>query len=1084
MGRNLTRPDGTIVNVDTDEAADSLKKLGYKDTSTQELADIEAAKIDKEYYTSLGQKVLTGIEGFSSGLSLGAFDLLAGDDEETRARAQFNPGVRIGTELVGAIVPAFVTGGASAEVSAAEIGGKLALREAAGVGKAALSATPAGLVARGGRAIEGAIGGTKGAIAAGAFEGTVGGMGAAITQAKLNDDPLTIESVFSSGGIGGLIGGGVGGVASRLGKVKPAVERLEGTADNITTVASREADTLDEFYKSLPKDKVDNAPMWKDVPQDKPYAIERITDNVEEAVFQPVESFGSVRKSLDTPIKNINDAVVDLDKQLADANTAFSSIQEEIPNIQDSLSAGGRLPEFKTNAKSLASSFDSGDPDKIESSIADYFSNIEKHVGAPVDRTKITNDLAEHRKLLKKADKISAKMDESLKDLVERGTLFVDKSSTVKSLKSVELKFYGKQVKQALARGDVAAFEEAFAKYTGKLESTLGQKLPTEMTSDIATSLKKYNKHLGDSEALTSETEKLLKKVRKNTENTINKYTTAGNIAQENIDKLQYPYQKLQKAIKAKNIDEIDAIFKEYSTTAKAVGTFDESVVTENIKKYKVASDRAKELVRLKEAASILKDFPDKVDDFRKLKAAKAEKLFAALDVVGENPEYAAITRDLDTTLEHMGLSADGSAGNKARTIWESSKSPGFFKNENRAVQRARLNLEPNVDESVLKTELGGSAGPVKGAPVSTSVSPEDALIAKQNPVKAFYEPKLDLTPGNLDINLTDINTGDVMASDMVRAGMPKKRVHGFWKRAAESAGRRVSSSMARKIGLGALGSAVAFEAGGSATDMLIGGMFGSTVAGSRTSTVGRISAAARKAAPAIGKGLGKTYGAFGRLTTRLDGTEDSKPDAKARIEEVNNFVPTARDKAFSAVEDLAMDHPEFTKAFIDTVDNFAKTLQSLLPKDPGLAFNSGKSLWDLDPVQKIQTSKVFAVAHDPVSTAEYIASGNADMFTIKAYKALWPAQQQEFVVGVLDSLTSSGKINDMSYEEQNYYSTVTGVPFHSSMSPRSMAQTQAVYAAAGERERAKRQEMGGQTQKGGRPAKTEPPTTGQSLLA
>lgn len=1078
MGRKIVvkRPDGSSLVVDENDAK-SLSKLGYTPESTEEAAGRITQAANEEYFSGIGQKALTAVEGFGAGATLGLTDF--GATDESRASAQYNPGVRVVSELVGAIAPAIATGGASTEASA----GRLAAREA-------LSLTPAGIVARGGRAIEGAIGGTKGAIAAGAFEGTVGGMGAAITQAKLNDDPLTIESVFSSGGIGGLIGGGVGGVASRLGKVKPAVERLEDAADNVVSVASREADTLDEFYKSLPKDKVDNAPMWKDVPQDKPYAVERVTDNVEEAVFQPVESFGSVRKSLDTPIKNINDAVVDLDKQLADANTAFSSIREEIPNIQDSLSAGGRLPEFKTNAKSLASSFDSGDPDKIESSIADYFSNIEKHVGGPVDRTKITNDLAEHRKLLKKADKISAKMDDSLKDLVEKGTLFVDKSSTVKGLKSVELKFYGKQVKQALARGDVAAFEEAFAKYTGKLESTLGQKLPVEMTSDIATSLKKYNKHLGDSEALTTETEKLLKKVRKNTENTINKYTTAGNAAQENIDKLQYPYQKLQKAIKAKNIDEIDAIFKEYSATAKAVGAFDESVVTENIKKYKVASDRAKELVRLKEAASILKDFPDKVDDFRKLKAAKAEKLFAALDVVGENPEYAAITRDLDTTLEHMGISADGSAGNKARTIWESSKSPGFFKNENRAVQRARLNMEPSVDENVLKSELGGMSGPTSGKNPTEyrdliSNDPAEKLVAKQNPTNMLGEPTLDLSNISLeDINLKDINTGDVMASDMVRTGVPKKKVHGFWKRAAESAGRRVSSSMARKIGLGALGSAVAFEAGGSATDMLIGGMFGSTVAGSRTSTVGRISAAARKAAPAIGKGLGKTYGAFGRLTTRLDGTEDSKSDAKARIEEVNNFVPTARDKAFSAVEDLAMDHPEFTKAFIDTVDNFAKTLQSLLPKDPGLAFSSGKSLWDLDPVQKIQTGKVFAVAHDPVSTAEYIASGNADMFTIKAYKALWPAQQQEFVVGVLDALTSSGKINDMSYEEQNYYSTVTGVPFHSSMSPRSMAQTQAVYAAAGERERSKKGEMGGQTQKGGRPAKTEPPTTGQSLLA
>jgi len=898
MGRKivLKRPDGSSIVADETDAK-SLSKLGYTPESTEETAAKITENLNKEQFSGLGSKILTATEGLASGLSFGLSDLRA--DEESQLRAKYNPGTRIGTEILGAIIPTIATGGASAEVSAAEIGGKLALREAAGVGKAALSVTPAGLVARGGRAIESAIGGTRGAVAAGAFEGTVGGMGAAITQAKLNDDPLTIESVLSSGGIGGLIGGGVGGVASRLGKVKPAVERLDDAADNITTAASREADTLDEFYKSLPKDKVEDVPMWKAVPQDKPYAVERVTDSVEEAVFQPIESFGNVRKSLDTPIKNIDEASKLVDKHLQEASSTFSQLEGDISTFTSKVEGikGINKAEFKNPVAKLKRAIKTRNPDGIDEALTDYISTLENQLGKPLD--------------------------------------------------------------PARKQGFISQIEG-----------------------------------------------------------------------------------------------------------------------------FKKAGNSAKELIKLKEAASILKDFPDKVEDFRKLRAAKAEKLFAALDVIGENTEFSAITRDLDTTLEHMGLSADGSAGNKARTIWESSKSPGFFKNENRAVERVRLNLEPSVDESVLKTELGGSAGPVKGAPISAAVSPEDALIAKQNPVKAFYEPKLDLTPGNLDINLTDINTGDVVASDMVRAGVPRKKVHGFWKRAAESAGRRVSSSMARKIGLGALGSAVAFEAGGSATDMLIGGMFGSTVAGSRTSTVGRISQAARRAAPSIGKGLSKTYGAFGRLTTRLDGTEDTKPDAKARIDEVNNFVPTARDKAFSAVEDLAMDHPEFVKAFIDTVDNFAKTLQSLLPKDPGLAFSSGKSLWDLDPVQKIQTGKVFAVAHDPVATAEHIASGNADMFTIKAYKALWPAQQQEFVVGIMDNLVQTGKINDMSYEEQNYYSTVTGIPFHSSMSPRSMAQTQAVYAAAGERERAKRQEMGGQTQKGGRPAKTEPPTTGQSLLA
>ncbi len=878
MGRKVVvkRQDGSSIVVDESDAK-SLETLGYKVESTEEAASRMAAAADKEHFTSLGNKALTFAEGVASGASLGLTDV-GGMSTETRLSAQYNPYTRLGGELVGAVLTALPSGGTSVEAA----GSRLAAREL-------LAVTPSGLAASGGKAIERAIGGTKGAIAGGAFEGTVAGMGSAITQAAINDDPLTVESVLTAGGIGGVFGGGVGGIAERLGKVAP---KVFSKADDVVERTGYTADDLDSFYKGLPKGRVEKATSVLDEVVDvKPYNITKTAENVEERVFQPVESFGSIRPNLENSLKGIDEAVSNVDDKLREAASNFTSLESEIGTFTKKVEGlqGVNKAEFKNPYKQLQKSIKARDAAGIDAALTDYVNTLETQLGKPLNPT----------------------------------------------------------TKQGL-------------------------------------------------------------------------------------------------------ISKIEA--------------------------FKTAGDKAKELIKLKEAASILRNFPENINDFRKLRAAKAEKMFAALDTI-EN----VTSIDLDTVLGDIGLSSKGSAGQKARTIWESTKSPGFFKQQEKMVERAKFSLADNVDNNVSKSELRGAFPEEKTAVGSVKKNPAEDLINKLNPEKQGT-PSLDLTPGGLDFTPDMINTGAQAVNDYVSAGGRKKPINGFWKRAAESAGRRVSSSAARKLGLGALGSAVAFEAGGSATDMLLMGMFGSTVAGNREGAVSRIRGAARKAAPKVGKALEVGRGQFGRLTTRLDGTEDKKADVKARIEEINNAAPIARDKAFKTMEDLATDHPAFVKAFIDTTDNFIRTLQSFLPKDPGLAFSGGKSLWEPDPVQKVQTAKLLEVAHNPLGTAEYIASGNADMFVVKAFKALWPAQYEEFVVATLETIAP--RIQDMSYEEQNYYATVTEIPLHSSFSPRSMAQTQAVYAASAEKERSNKAQMGGTNGNSGRPAKVEPPTTGQSLLA
>lgn len=1067
MGRKVVvkRPDGSSIVVDEGDAK-SLETLGYKVESTEEAASRMAAAADKEYFTGLGNKALTFAEGVASGASLGLTDV-GGMSTETRLSAQYNPTQRLVGEIGGALLTTIPSGGTSLEAA----GGRLAAREL-------IAATPAGVVARGGKAIEGAIGGTKGAIAGGAFEGTVAGMGSAITQAAINDDPLTVESVLTAGGIGGVFGGGVGGIAERLGKVAP---KFIGKADDAEAVLQRTgytADDLDSFYSGLPKEKVPKVgKAWEGVDAPSPYETVNVAEDVTESTFVPNDSFNRIKPNLKTSLDDIDTAAKDLDAKFQEMKYAKNDFTSDIDSAHVKAINDAKIPKLTEEDRLFSSSLRSGDVDSIESSFNSYVKAIEDHTGAPVNRVEVDDAISKYRDYASRHADLQKVGVSTFKEVEREASTLLEKVNGVKGIKKAELKFDAREVRVALKSRDVDAFDEAFSNYITRVEKQLGSPLSPANKEAILKPLKKYRDILSTSDTLLSDVDTAFNSIKSKSSGIVSDYKNAGKLQSKFANDLQMPYKKLQKAISAGDIEQVDTLFKEYSEILSKGATIDTTKIASNIEKYKLASEKAKELIRYKEAASILRDFPDTIDGFRKLKAAKAEKMFAALDTIEKVTGEVAL--NLDGVLADIGLEAGGSAGQKARTIWESNKSPGFFKNQQKQANKSRIRFdEETVPSNVSKEDIGVNVP--KNDPVNQpNENFAEDLIGKMNPEKQGI-PVGDFTSG-LDFNPDMINTGAQAVNDYVSAGGRKKPINGFWKRAAESAGRRVSSSAARKLGLGALGSAVAFEAGGSATDMLLMGMFGSTVAGNREGAVSRIRGAARKAAPKVGKALEVGRGQFGRLTTRLDGTEDKKADVKARIEEINNAAPIARDKAFKVVEDLVTDHPAFVKSFIDTTDNFIRTLQSFLPKDPGLAFSGGKSLWEPDPVQKVQTAKVLEVAHNPLGTAEYIASGNADMFVVKVFKALWPAQYDEFVVATLETIAP--RIQDMSYEEQNYYATVTGVPLHSSFTPRSMAQTQAVYAASAEKERSNKAQMGGTNGNSGRPAKVEPPTSGQSLL-
>jgi len=199
--------------------------------------------------------IRAGAEGLARGLSLGLSDVglraLGVDREGLEARKEFNPLSSLGGEVVGAVAPAFLSGGTSAAGQAAAKGGAAALGKAAAL-------TPAGLATRAGTAVtrgleskfgESAAKSLAGKIlessvpmAAGSLvEGAAFTAGNVLSEAALAEDPSKVaEKALANIGMGAALGGGIGafvGLGARAlgGKYIPhAVSELD---QNVKTAA-------------------------------------------------------------------------------------------------------------------------------------------------------------------------------------------------------------------------------------------------------------------------------------------------------------------------------------------------------------------------------------------------------------------------------------------------------------------------------------------------------------------------------------------------------------------------------------------------------------------------------------------------------------------------------------------------------------------------------------------------------------------------------------------------------------------------------------------------------------------------------
>lgn len=215
MGRvNLVSPDGRVVSVDQSAVKD-LTFLGYRPESFQEGVEREEERAIRERHGGEGSQVMAAVEGGLAGLTFGVSDIVL-DDEATRTRAQLYPKTRFAGELVGAIAPAFLSGGATAGASGASLG------------RAATSLIPAVAAARAGGSVAGRLGGRLvGSMAGAGLEGALAGAGYEMSRSELSGDPLTVEGALGGVGLGLVFGLGGGAVAHGLGKIASGGVKIE-----------------------------------------------------------------------------------------------------------------------------------------------------------------------------------------------------------------------------------------------------------------------------------------------------------------------------------------------------------------------------------------------------------------------------------------------------------------------------------------------------------------------------------------------------------------------------------------------------------------------------------------------------------------------------------------------------------------------------------------------------------------------------------------------------------------------------------------------------------------------------------------
>lgn len=312
---NFISPTGRVVAVEPGDEQ-MYRSLGYSPESLGEQSERVAEAARREYYSEPLQQVQAGVEGLVSGATLGISDMIAGPDSEMAQRARANPGIRLGTEILGGIAGLKLPLGAGVSKLGKGVGGALGAE----------------------------AGGLRGVLAKGAgtaVEGAIQGAGVAGAQARLNGDPLSVETFTSGATLGGLMGFGastLGAGLERMGakaqsKIAAEASATQKVADEI---AHHEAviKRADEVLAGSPTSPI-HGPAWSEFRhQARSVADEMATARVgvDEAVAALKAEGASFRRSVQPS----------LDNMVSEEAAHIKGIQGTQKHFEDL--AGGALP--------------------------------------------------------------------------------------------------------------------------------------------------------------------------------------------------------------------------------------------------------------------------------------------------------------------------------------------------------------------------------------------------------------------------------------------------------------------------------------------------------------------------------------------------------------------------------------------------------------------------------------------------------------------------------------------------------------------------------------------------------------------
>lgn len=240
---------GKFGTIDINDWEDAQSR-GYT-LAPEEVVTDERNKIEQD---SIGNEALAGLAGAARGLTFGISDQLLTktdlvDPETLRKFREYSPTASIGGEIVGAIAPILLSGGAGAVAKGASLAPTALLAR----GTLATEQAVAGGLTRGIRALTSAAeGGSKLAstaigkglskklvqeamqqapkVASQAMEGAIYGAGMAVTEDALGERELNAESLLSSMGTGALFGAAIPAIVSPSLQVTAHGAKKAGTA--------------------------------------------------------------------------------------------------------------------------------------------------------------------------------------------------------------------------------------------------------------------------------------------------------------------------------------------------------------------------------------------------------------------------------------------------------------------------------------------------------------------------------------------------------------------------------------------------------------------------------------------------------------------------------------------------------------------------------------------------------------------------------------------------------------------------------------------------------------------------------------